>query len=180
MGSLQNTIRGWPEAEPASIGLIGVGDAICHTDPVASLGLAFALIHGRLIVDAVREHGTDPEAAARAFDAFARPEMEERFAYVSAIDATRTRLWAGETIDYTHADGGAYPFFTYAATGVAPLADGDLFRAIVRRNMFLDPLATLDGDPAMLARLEAFYAELAAAGRGRPGPSREEILEMAR
>ena len=55
-------------------------------------------------------------------------------AYVSAIDETRRRLWSGEKIDYVHADGGAYPFFTYAATGVASMADGDLFRALLRRK----------------------------------------------
>ena len=107
---------------------------------------------------------------ARAFEAAIRPEMEERFAYVSAIDDVRTRLWAGEKIDIAHADGGAYPFFTFALSGVASLADGDVFRALVRRNTFLDPLATLDDDPAMQRRIEAFYAELAALGRPRSRP----------
>ena len=178
MGSLQNTLRSMTDGRPAAIGLVAIGDAVCHTDPVASLGLAFALIHARLLVDAARIAGADPEGVALAFDAAARPEMDERFRYVSAIDETRTRLWAGEQIDYAHADGGAYPFFTYAATGVAPLADGDLFRVLVRRNMFLDPLAVLDADDRMQRRLEAFYAALSAAGRPRPGPSRDELLEL--
>jgi len=177
MGSLRNTLQA-PSADGfAAIGLIGVGDAVCHTDPVASLGLAFALSHARLLADALRDHD-DVVEAANAFDAAARPEMEERYAYVSVIDETRTRLWAGESIDYTHASGGAYPFFTYAATGVAPMAHGDVFRAVVRRNTFLDPLAVLDEDPAMQARLEAFYADLAAAGRPRSGPSRDELVEI--
>jgi 2-polyprenyl-6-methoxyphenol hydroxylase-like FAD-dependent oxidoreductase len=177
MGSLQNTLRSLPDGRPPAIGLIAVGDAICHTDPVASLGLSFALIHARLLVAALRDT-SDVAEAALAFDAAARPDMEERFAYVSAIDETRSRLWAGESIDYAHASGGAYPFFGYAATGVASLADGDLFRALVRRNTFLDPLSTLDDDPAMQHRLEDFHARLAAARRLRPGPSRDELLEV--
>jgi hypothetical protein len=95
-----------------------------------------------------------------------------------AIDETRRRLWAGESIDYTHASGGAYPFFTYAASGLSSLADGDVFRALVRRNMFLDPLTVLDDDLAMQQRLEGFYAELAAANRPKPGPSRDELVEV--
>jgi 2-polyprenyl-6-methoxyphenol hydroxylase-like FAD-dependent oxidoreductase len=177
MGSLQNTLRSLPDGSPSAIGLIGIGDAICHTDPVASLGLSFALIHARLLVDALRD-SADLVEAALAFDAAARPDMEERFAYVSAIDDTRRRLWAGESIDYIHADGGAYPFFTYAANGVASLADGDVFRAVVRRNMFLDRLSVLDDDAPMQRRLEAFYADLAASGRPRNGPPRDELLEV--
>ncbi|HEY8437148.1 MAG TPA: FAD-dependent oxidoreductase [Candidatus Limnocylindrales bacterium] len=180
MGSLRNTIVEAPGPRPPAVGLIRIGDAICHTDPVASLGLSFALIHARLLADALREHGTDVEAAALAFDASARPEMEERYAYVSAIDDTRSRLWAGERIDYEHADGGAYPFFTYARTGIASLADPDVARALIRRNYFLDALAVVDDDPAMQARIEAFYTDLAAgaASRPRPGPPRDELIAM--
>jgi hypothetical protein len=97
---------------------------------------------------------------------------------VSAIDETWSRLWSGDTIDYTHADGGAYLFFTYAATGISPLADGDVFRAVVRRNTFLDPLRALDDDPAMQRRLERFYSDLATAARPRPGPARDELLAV--
>ena len=177
MGSLQNTIRAPSDGRPPAIGLISVGDSICHTDPVASLGLAFALIHARHLVAALRAHADLADAAA-AFDALARPEMQERYAYVSAIDETRRRLWSGETIDTAHRDGGAYPFFTYAATGNAALADGDLFRAVVRRNMFLDPLSTLDEDVDMQRRLEAFYDDLKAAGRPRGGPTRDKLIEV--
>lgn len=178
MGSLQNTLRLPTEGRPPAVGLISVGDSICHTDPVASLGLSFALIHARHLVGVLRDHGSDLLEAALAFDVLARPEMVERFAYLSSIDETRGRLWAGEAIDYRRRDGGAYPFFTYAANGIAPLADGDVFRAVVRRNMFLDPLAVLDDDVAMQVRLESFYADLASANRPRPGPSRDELLDV--
>ena len=118
---------------------------------------------------------------ANAFEAMARPEMEERYAYVAAIDDTRTRLWAGETIDYRHAAGGAYAFFTYAAAGVASLADGDLARALFRRHGFLDPLATFDNEPLLVSRLEDFWERLVTAPRAtRVGPPRDELLEVMR
>src|SRR5207302_1575394 len=80
-------------------GVVRAGDAVCDTGPAASLGLSFALVHARLLAAAIRDSGWDMEAVALAFDALARPEMDERFAYVSAIDDTRHRLWAGESID---------------------------------------------------------------------------------
>jgi flavin-dependent dehydrogenase len=183
MGSLQNTIRMFSDGRPPVLGLIVVGDAVIHTDPALSLGLSFALIHARHLATVLREHRDDDlEAIAQAFEALARPEMAERFDYVSAIDDTRTRLWAGERIDIAHADGGAYPFFTYAAAGLASLADGDLARVLVRRNQFLDPLAVLDGDSAMIDKLEAFYAGPLAETRrnGRSGPPRDQLLEVMR
>jgi 2-polyprenyl-6-methoxyphenol hydroxylase-like FAD-dependent oxidoreductase len=175
MGSLQNTIRAFPDERPPAHGLVSVGDTMCHTDPVLALGLSFALIHARHLTSALREHPDDPVAVATTFDALARPEMEERYAYVSAIDDARTRLWAGERLDYAHADGGAYPFFTFAASGLALLADADLARVLIRRNTFLDGLAVLDDDPAMQRRLEAFYGELAAK-RTPAGPTRDELI----
>jgi 2-polyprenyl-6-methoxyphenol hydroxylase-like FAD-dependent oxidoreductase len=180
MGSLQNTIRAFADGRAPAAGLVGVGDAVIHTDPVLAMGLAFALIHARLLAQAVREADADTAMVPYAFEALARPEMEERFAYVTAIDDTRTRLWAGEDIDFTHADGGAYPFFTYAAAGVASLAEGELARALVRRNQFLDPLSVLDYDATLLAELEAFWARLRAPGRPPAGPTRQALIELMR
>lgn len=178
MGSLQNTIRSFPQGRPPAIGLISVGDALCHTDPVLSLGLSFALIHARHLVAAVRERGSDLHAAALAFDALARDEMEERYSYASAIDATRLAVWSGKTVDFAHADGGAYAYFTFAAGAAATMVDGDIFRAVVRRNTFLDPLSVMDGDRSMHRRIERAYGHILAAGRGRPGPLRDELIDI--
>ena len=178
MGSLQNTIHSLPDGRPPVIGLVSVADAICHTDPVIALGLSFSLIHARLLAAALRDHPTDLSEVALAFDAAARPDMEERFEFASAIDATRARVWAGESIDFAHADGGAYPYFTYAAGGAAALVDGDVFRAVVRRNAFLEPLLTLDRDEAMQRRIEKVFGEVVARGRPRPGPPRDELIAV--
>jgi hypothetical protein len=180
MGSLHNTIRAFDDGQQPAIGLVSVGDALIHTDPVLAMGLAFSLIHGRLLATAIRDVDGEPELVAPAFDALARPEMEERFGYVTAIDETRTRLWAGEAIDFRHADGGVYPFFTYGAAGLASLAEGELARALVRRNQFLDPLAVLDEDPGLIAELEAFWARLSDPGRPRSGPTRQELIGLMR
>jgi len=180
MGSLQNTIRRLPDGRPAAVGLVSVGDALFHTDPVFALGMSFALVEADALVEALEEHGTDTEAVVLAFDRAMRPDLEERYRFATDLDALRLRVWRGERFDVTRSDGEAYPLFISVAGGVAALADGDIFRAILRRNFFLDPLSVVDGDRALLARIEALFAE--ARGRPRPaaGPPRDELIAAMR
>jgi len=176
MGSLQNTLRTLVAGVPPTVGLISVGDAVCHTDPVFALGLSFGLVAAGELARALGEHGTDLTAAALAFDAAMRAAMAERFAFATAADELRLRRWTGETFDVAHRDGGAYPLFIGAAGSVAQLEDGDVLRALVRRNYFLDPLSVVDEDEALLARIEHLFAERLAAPPPRPGPTRDELL----
>jgi 2-polyprenyl-6-methoxyphenol hydroxylase-like FAD-dependent oxidoreductase len=180
MGSLQNTLRTFMDGRPPAIGLVSIGDALCHTDPVFALGLSFALIEAGVLAAAVRQHGGDVEAVALEFDAAIRPSMTERFHFATAVDGLRLRRWTGEPIDIAHRDGGAYPLFTVAAGTAAALADDDVFRTIVRRNYFLDPLSVLDDDNAMQERIERIFAELLATPRPAPGPTRDELLVTVR
>jgi 2-polyprenyl-6-methoxyphenol hydroxylase-like FAD-dependent oxidoreductase len=178
MGSLQNTLRMPLEDGPLALGVLTVADAVCHTDPVLALGLSFSLIHARALVGALHDHAGDLADAAQAFDAATRPDMEERFAFASAIDDQRNRRWAGEAVDIAHRKGGAYELFSFAAGAAAALIDPDVFRVVVRRNSFLDPLAKLNADVAMQEKIERIFGELTATPRPAPGPTREELLEI--
>jgi 2-polyprenyl-6-methoxyphenol hydroxylase-like FAD-dependent oxidoreductase len=180
MGSLQNSLRTFVDGRPPAFGLVSMGDALCHTDPVFALGLSFALIEAGELKSAVRQHGADVEAIALEFDAAIRPAMTERYRFAAAVDDLRLRRWTGEPIDIAHRDGGAYPFFTLAAGSAAALVDGEVFRTVVRRNYFLDPLSVLDNDIAMQERIERIFAELQATPRPAPGPTRDELLVTIR
>jgi hypothetical protein len=180
MGSLQNTLRTFVDGRPPTIGLISVGDALCHTDPVFALGLSFGLVEARELAAAIEAHGSDLEAVALAFDDAVRGPMVERFANATAVDGLRARAWQGEAVDVAHRDGGAYPLFAFAAGSAAALVDGDVFRTMIRRNYFLDPLSVLDDDIAMQERIERIFADLRATPRPRPGPSRDDLIEVMR
>lgn len=180
MGSLQNILRTFVDGRPPAVGLVSVGDALCHTDPVFALGLSFALIEAGQVASAVRQHGADVDAVALEFDAAIRPAMTERYRFATVVDDLRLRRWTGEPIDIARADGGAYPLFTMAAGSAAALADGEVFRTIVRRNYFLDPLSVLDDDRPMQQRIERIFAELRATPRPAPGPTRDELLVTVR
>ena len=180
MGCLQNTLRTTvDERGPVALGVFSVADAVCHTDPVLALGLAFGLIHAHALAAALREHGRQLDDAARAFEVAIRPAMAEHFRFSSALDAQRARRWAGEPVDIAHRDGGAYELFSFAAGAAAALVDADIFRVVVRRNTFLDPLGRLDDDPTMQQRIETRFAALATAARPA-GPSRGEFLDAIR
>ena len=181
MGSLQNTLRSLAGVgTPAAIGLVSVGDALCHTDPVFALGLSFGLVEATVLRDALEAHGADVGSAALAFDAAVRPSLAERYALAAALDALRLRRWTGETLDIAHRDGGAYPLFIMAAGTAAAVMDGEIGRKIVRRNYFLDPLSVVDDDVPLQGRIEGLFAELLARPRPRPGPTRDELVEAMR
>jgi hypothetical protein len=178
MGSLQNTLRTTVEGGPLALGVFSVADALCHTDPVLALGLSFSLIHADALTTALRNHSENLDDAALGFDAAVRPDMEERFRFSTALDDQRARRWAGDAVDIAHRDGGAYELFTFAAGTAAALTDPDVFRVVIRRNSFLDPLRVLDEDVEMQARIEKIFGEVIATTRPAPGPSREELLEI--
>jgi hypothetical protein len=180
MGSLQNTLRTFVDGRPSTLGLISIGDALCHTDPVFALGLSFGLVEARALSEAIERHGPDLESVALAFDATVREPMTERFANATAVDGLRLRVWSGEPVDVAHRDGGAYPLFAFAAGNAAALVDGDVFRTMIRRNYFLDPLSVLDNDIPMQERIERIFGELRAKPRPRPGPTRDELVAVMR
>ncbi|HEX7950479.1 MAG TPA: hypothetical protein VF494_09035 [Candidatus Limnocylindrales bacterium] len=180
MGSLQNTLRTVTGERPPARGLVSIGDAIFHSDPVFALGLSFGLVQARGLLAALGDHGSDVDAAVMAFyDAVGEP-MSERFANATAVDALRLRAWSGEPIDIAYRDGGAYPLFAFAAGAAAALADGEIFRTVVRRNYFLDPLSVLDGDARMQERIEEVFPQVRSTPRPKPGPARVELIAAMR
>ncbi len=178
MGSLQNTLRTFVDGRPPTLGLISIGDALCHTDPVFALGLSLGLVEARALAAAVEGHGSDLEAVALDFDAVVREAMVERFRFATAVDDLRLRAWSGEPIDVAHRDGGAYPLFTLAAGAAAATVDAEIFRTVIRRNYFLDPLSVLDVDAKMLDRIERIFDGIRATPRPRPGPTREDLIAV--
>jgi hypothetical protein len=96
------------------------------------------------------------------------------------VDELRLRTWLGEDVDVAHRDGGAYPLFAFAAGNAAALIGGDVFRTMIRRNYFLDPLSVLDRDVAMQQRIERIFADLRSTPRPRPGPPRDELIQVMR
>jgi 2-polyprenyl-6-methoxyphenol hydroxylase-like FAD-dependent oxidoreductase len=172
MAGLRNSLRQWRPDAPA--GLVPVGDAAAHTDPVLAHGLAFALVHAVELATALREHD-DPVDRATAHAAATRPALRERFDLATALDEQRLRMWLGRPVDLASADGD-YALFSQLAAGAAAAVDPDVFRVFVRRIGLLDSTAVMDDDAALHRRIEELFARARAVPRPRP-PSRAEMVE---
>ena len=181
MGNLQNTYRTYAvDGEPIVAGVIPVADAICHTNPAFALGLSLSVAHAGTLGRIITEHPNDVRDAAAAFFAASEPEMIERHAMATELDAVRARMMRGEKIDPTTPKDSAAMFVAFA-TGILALKDAEIGRRALRRWGFLDPLSAIDGDEVFMARLQT---EISAFMQGQPpaarGPAREELLQAAR
>jgi flavin-dependent dehydrogenase len=170
MAGLRNGLR---SGSPAA-GVAVVGDAYGHTDPGLAHGLAFSLVHAAELASAVRAHADIGDACEEYAAATAR-EMRERYEYLTALDAERSRMWHGGDVDFAHHDGD-YALFTFLAGGVAAPSDPLLARVFLRRIGLLDSTRVLDDDLALQLRIEAAFAEAVRVPRPRLGPSREDML----
>ena len=92
---------------------------------------------------------------------------------------TRRAGACGEASQSTSRAGrGAYQLFVLAAGGAAALVDPDVFRAVVRRNGFLDRTDPLDDNVALQEHSETIFCDLQARPRTAPGVARDELLRV--
>jgi hypothetical protein len=155
-------------------GLVPVGDALCHTNPMFALGLSQSLIHAFALVTALAD-ASHLEDVPEAYHPAVEPEAVERFSLATECDQSRGRWWRGEPVDFVHRSG-ALQLFLLAAGGATALGDPDIFRAHVRRLGFLDRTSVLDDDEALQQRMENRFSELRASRPPPLGPTREELL----
>jgi 2-polyprenyl-6-methoxyphenol hydroxylase-like FAD-dependent oxidoreductase len=172
MAGLRNSLRAYRPS--AQVGLVPVGDAYGHTDPVLAHGLAFAVIHAAALVAALRAHADVGDAGA-AYAAATEDELRERYEFATALDEQRLRMWSGRPVDPTRHDGD-YALFSMAAAGVAAMVDADVFRTFVRRIGLLDRTGALDSDLELQLRIETLFGAIRAMPRPPAGPPRAELL----
>jgi len=174
MAGLRNTLL---DAEPMlAAGLVPVGDAYGHLDPVLAHGLAFGMIHAVELTRCLDQYDDLDEALA-AYGAATRPALRERFDFATELDAQRHRGWMGERVDVAHR-GGDYALFSLVAAGAAASVDPEVFRVFVRRTGLLDSTGVLDDDMALQTRIEDLFAQILTTPRPAPGPSRAEMVAL--
>jgi 2-polyprenyl-6-methoxyphenol hydroxylase-like FAD-dependent oxidoreductase len=169
MGGLANIDRTRGSGVP---GLVPVGDALCHTNPMFAYGLSFSLVHAQALGRASATH-TAPEDVTEAYLADVGPEARERHAFALEFDAARNAAWSGTPTDISRRDG-CYPLFSFAAALATAPHDDHVLRRTVGRIGLLDRLSVFDGDSDLHDRIERIWAGLT---RPSPsGPPREELL----
>ena len=171
MGGLMNVDR---TGDPASSGIVAVGDAFCHTDPAFAYGLSFALAHAQALAHATAE-APDVDAIVERYRAHAGPEARERHALACATDAARAQRWSGRPLDIGRRDG-CYPLFSFVGALAAAPHDDAVLRRTIRRIGLLDRTVVFDEDVALHDRIETILGSLTARAPSPLWPPREHLL----
>lgn len=179
MGGLRNTLRTFViDGEPVALGLVSVGDAVCHTNPSHAFGMSLAMAHGFALADAV-EHADGLEDVNLSYHRATYPEAVERYEMAADTDDARIRVSQGEPIDFSSPDGNLALFMAQAVPR-AILADPTLYVKYVRRVNLLDRTSVLDEDVELLTRAAKIYATKTANDTtDRAFPSRNELVSIA-
>jgi 2-polyprenyl-6-methoxyphenol hydroxylase-like FAD-dependent oxidoreductase len=175
MGQERNVLRQFVhDGRPIALGLHVIGDARCQTNSLYAWGSRTALASAAALTDVLDEHPGDPEAQALAFEQQVAAEIEGRHQFSLARDrAMRRALGSSE-------DPPSDPDRDFILDTVLPAAEEDpeVFRAVMRWELQLDPVGALADNSAVLGRARAVAA------RGRPErggpvePTRDTVLEL--
>lgn len=176
MGGLVNRLRRFVVGgRPVATGVYAVGDSSVCTNPVYGRGCSLALVHAELLGDTLAEVGDDPVAAAIAFDAATRRELEPWYRAALAQD-DHDRLPADEEDESAGVGVGSL-----MRHGLLPAAGTDptVYRAFIRTFNLLAPPHAMMRDAEVVARVLAAWQERDRRPPPPPlGPSRAELLDL--
>jgi 2-polyprenyl-6-methoxyphenol hydroxylase-like FAD-dependent oxidoreductase len=176
MGEERNLLRQFVTAgAPIALGVHVIGDARCQTNSLYAWGAGSALASATTLVDVMTEHPHDPEAQALAFEARRGTEISGRFELSRARDRAFRRLQDGkpEWEDPAHGNGLIH-------TVVLPAAEEDpeVYRALTRWELQLEPVGSLVENTVVLQRARAIMAARQSEPKTTPAPTRDTLLEL--
>lgn len=189
MDSLRNTRRSLATSgEPRLAGLVLIGDAAIHTNPLYGRGCTFALVHAFLLADALAQHAGDLLPAARELEATTEREIAPWYQLALTQDRDAA-AWAAQLRGEapagaaTGAAGAVDPrayFRDLLLRGLVPALrlDASVLRAFSRSFNLLDPPGDLMRRPDIMQRVLKIYQ--ARGQREEPflGPGRAEMIAI--
>jgi 2-polyprenyl-6-methoxyphenol hydroxylase-like FAD-dependent oxidoreductase len=170
------------EDVPVATGLVALGDAAVHTNPLYGRGCSLAVVHAFAVADLVAAQDPGSLAAALAFDRIVADQLEPWYRVSVAQDLQERAAWER---DHGEGDGAGgadeEPMRSLVRDGLLPAArtDAVVLRAFLRGLNLLDaPMAFLQ-DADVVSRVLAVWQER----DKRPpavaeGPTKPELLDM--
>jgi 2-polyprenyl-6-methoxyphenol hydroxylase-like FAD-dependent oxidoreductase len=188
MGNLRNVRRRFvADGLPIAQGVLAIGDAAIHTNPLYGRGCSFAFVYAAALADALREHGADPVAAALALDRAEEREIVPWYKLSVAQDRdaidVAERWRRGETPDEAPASGAPVDPKAYMRAlirhGLVPALgrDPDVSRAFFRSFNVLDPPGDLLRDPRILTSVLRHYEARGERAEPPLGPGRAALVD---
>ena len=189
MAGLRNVRRFYVEdGRPLALGVLAIGDAAIHTNPLYGRGCSFAVLYASLLADVLRQHGDDPAAAALALEAAAAREVVPWYQLAVGQDRDAAEVaegWRrGEAPEEPREDGGFVNPKSYLRAllrhGLVPALrfDADVSRVFFRSFNLLDAPGDLLRDPRVMLRVLEFYQTRHEREDPVLGPGRTAMLEL--
>lgn len=188
MARLENTRR-WlvEDGEPLALGIVAVGDALIHTNPIVGRGCSLAWASAFDLADCLDANGGDLRALALAYDACVErnvvPWYELQLAQdADAIAVAEAQQRGEDPFRTTHPDGTQDPkafVRSLLRDGLVPALQEDLvlLRIFLRALNLLDRPRDLLKNPVVMQSVLASWAKRDQRPKLELGPSREGMLE---
>ena len=186
MDGLRNMRRRFVvDGRPLLRGLVALGDAAVHTNPLYGRGCTLAFVHAAALTDTLAAHGGDLEALALAFEAATERELIPWYKAAVAQDADALE-WARRVREEGPPKppeaGGVVDPRAYLRDlllrGLVPALrlDATVLRRFLRGVNLLDAPGDLMREPDLLRRVLAVYQRRNERAEPDLGPDRKTLL----
>jgi len=177
-----------PDGEPSVLGMVSVGDALIHTNPLYGRGCTLAFVHAYALADALADEPDDLRAFAQRLEQSIETEIvpwyessraQDHDARVVADELAR----GGDPYRAQDPDGRVEPrayMRSLIRDGLGPAMreDPDLLRTFLRAFNLLEEPRDLMKDPSIFQRVLAFHAARGERDRFEQGPDRAGMLDL--
>ncbi len=183
MGKLTNVRRRMVVGGmPPALGVLPVGDAATHTNPLYGRGCTLALVGAIGLADLYRDHGADGLALALAYEDLLERESDPWFRNAIWQDSqSRAALASYRGEEIPPEDVPLVQFAELLRDGILPAARTDplVNRAFLRVLNLLDTPEALFGDPRLgEAVLTSWEGRSSRPAAPPMGPDRADLLDM--
>ena len=191
MANLRNTRR-WlvADGEPLALGVVAIGDALIHTNPITGRGCTLAWVSAFLLAEALRKEPEDARALALVLDAAIEREVVPWWrAQVQqdrdALEVEAIQRAGGNPYQVEREDGSQDPkafmrSLLREGLGHAMREDMTVLRAFMRVFNLLDSPEDLMRRPELMSAVLRAWSDRHTKPPLATGPSRDQMLELLR
>jgi 2-polyprenyl-6-methoxyphenol hydroxylase-like FAD-dependent oxidoreductase len=161
------------DERPLAAGVVALGDALVHTNPLYGRGCSLGMVHAFGFADLMVEND-DPVAVALAVEELTRVEVDPWYRTSVMQDTENQRVARGEAASDD-------PMRSLMRDGLMPAVrtDPDVFRAFLRVLNILDPPDAMISNPTVMGRiLEIWQARGERPDPPADGPTQDEMLQI--
>jgi 2-polyprenyl-6-methoxyphenol hydroxylase-like FAD-dependent oxidoreductase len=166
------------DGQPAVLGLLALGDALCTTNPAYGWGASMALTCAFAAAEAITGNAGDLVSIALAYHAATSAETQAVYREAAAMDRARIYRSTGQEVpEHDRAEMERQDVLDEArAAGL--FADVELGRAFCRRVNLAGPAVEVLDNSDMALRARRVRDQVVATSAQKAGPGRQELRDI--